>query len=74
MKRNADENLLEIKSLNKQCSQYEEQIGKLKKDVRKVPSQLSCRFKVFNFRLDCISHFLTFRSKKVCETVIKYIS
>lgn len=39
MKRNSDANLLEIKSLNKQCSLYAEQIGKLKKDVRKVFSQ-----------------------------------
>jgi len=36
MKRNLDENLKEINTLNKQCSQYEEQLQKLKKDVRKI--------------------------------------
>lgn len=36
MKRNLDENLKEIKTLNKQCSQYSEQLEKLKKDVRKI--------------------------------------
>lgn len=36
MKRNLDENLKEIKILNKQCSQYVEHIEKLKKDVRNV--------------------------------------
>lgn len=33
MKRNLDENLKEIKTLNKQCIQYAEHIEKLKKDV-----------------------------------------
>lgn len=36
MKRNLDEHLKEIKTLNKQCSQYSEQLEKLKKDVRKI--------------------------------------
>lgn len=36
MKRNLDENLKEIKTLNKQCSQYSEQLEKLKKDVRNI--------------------------------------
>lgn len=38
MKRNLDENLQEMKTLNKQCSQYIEQIEKLKKDVRNIIS------------------------------------
>lgn len=33
MKRNLDESMKEINILNKQCSQYVEQIEKLKKDV-----------------------------------------
>jgi len=33
MKKNLDEYLKEIKTLNKQCSQYIEQKEKLKKDV-----------------------------------------
>lgn len=36
MKRNLDEHLKEIKTLNKQCGQYSEQLEKLKKDVRKI--------------------------------------
>lgn len=38
MKRNLDENLKEIKTLNKQCSQYEELLEKLKKEARKIIS------------------------------------
>lgn len=36
MKKNLDEYLKETKTLNKQCSQYIEQIEKLKKDVSKI--------------------------------------
>jgi len=36
MKKNLEEYLKDIKSLNKQCSQYTEQIEKLKKDVCKI--------------------------------------
>jgi len=36
MKNNLDEYLKEIRTLNKQCSQYTEQIEKLKKDVSKI--------------------------------------
>lgn len=36
MKRNLDESLKEIKTLNTQCSHYEDQIELLKKDVRKI--------------------------------------
>lgn len=38
MKRNLDDSLKEIKTLNKQCNHYSEQIEKLKKDVRKTIS------------------------------------
>lgn len=38
MKRNLDEYLKDIKSLNNQCSQYTDQIEKLKKDVRQMIS------------------------------------
>jgi len=36
MKKNLDEYLKETRALNKQCSQYTEQIEKLKKDVSKI--------------------------------------
>jgi len=36
MKRNLDENLKEIRTLNQQCSHYVEQLEKLRKDVRKL--------------------------------------
>jgi len=50
MKKNLDENLNEMKTLNKQCSQYEEQLEKLKKDVRKI---ISCDVwvKLSNFNI-----------------------
>jgi len=35
MKKNLDEYLKEIRTLNNQCSQYTEQIEKLRKDVSK---------------------------------------
>lgn len=38
MKRNLEEYLKDIKSLNNQCSQYTDQIEKLKKDVRQMIS------------------------------------
>lgn len=38
MKRNLDENSKEMKTLNKQCSQYIEQIEKLKKEVINIIS------------------------------------
>lgn len=42
MKKHLDENLKDVKSLNKQCSQYTEQIEKLKKDVSKINSHDLC--------------------------------
>lgn len=36
MKKHLDEYLKEVQTLNKQCSQYTEQIEKLKKDVRMI--------------------------------------
>jgi len=36
MKKNLDEYLKETRTLNKQCSQYTEQIEKLKKEVSKI--------------------------------------
>jgi predicted RNase H-like nuclease (RuvC/YqgF family) len=38
MKRNLDEYLKDIKTLNNKCSQYADQIEKLKKDVKQIIS------------------------------------
>lgn len=50
MKKHLDESLNEIKTLNKQCNQYEEQLEKLKKEVRKI---ISCGVwvKLSNFNI-----------------------
>lgn len=41
LKNNLNENLKEIKSLNKQCNQYTELIEKLQKDVSKIKIKVS---------------------------------